>query len=108
MIISAVRTGDLKNKISLSLPSAADMRSEDWLTFHEATLAGMSKLNLGNDEMDLHSSLLQSGFSFVDFSLVYTQLGDGSVIDIIKFGYEDPQLLQKKAIEVFTASSQDF
>ena len=108
MIISAVRTGDLKNKITLTLPDTADLRSEDWLMLHEATLAGMSKLILENDEMDLHSQLLKSDFSFVDYSLVYGQVGAGSVIGNIKFGYEDDDELPPDAAGVFAASSQDF
>ncbi len=108
MIISATRTGDLKNNISLSLPDAADLRSEDWLMLHEATLAGMSKLPLENDELDLHAQLLKNGFSFVDYSLVYGQLGAGAVIGNIRFGYEDDAELPPDSAGVIVPSSQDF
>jgi hypothetical protein len=113
MVIAASTNGVIQNRIALADQGTADIRTDEWLMLHEAAIAGILKRPVENDELELHRNLIAQNVSFLDFSAVKDKLtGTGSVINGIRFGYEDddkePSAEPEKIVPVFQASTQDF
>jgi hypothetical protein len=115
MIVRAYSTGRMTQKPEVKLPGKLDMTSENWLLFHEATLADWAKPSLfENDELGIHLDLISHDESFINFSIGEDRLRTGaSVIDGVRFGYDlDDEITELQSGEaaprIFVPSTQDF